>query len=127
MKERLVLLVEDDRDNRTIYRTILEHHGYQVVEAADGREGIRLAREHKPDIVLMDISIPVVDGWEATAILKADPETAAIPIVALTAHALVKDRQKAREVGCDGYLAKPVEPMRVATEVERLIHATGGE
>jgi two-component system cell cycle response regulator DivK len=126
MKERLVLLVEDDRDNRTIYRTILEHHGYRVVEAADGQEGIRLAREHKPDIVFMDISIAVVDGWEATAILKADPETAAIPTVALTAHALAMDRQKAREAGCDGYLAKPVEPMRVVTEVERLIRATEG-
>ena len=119
--EKTVLLIEDNEDNRTVYRTILEHFGYQVVEARNGEDGIRMAREAHPDLILMDISIPVIDGWEATKILKADPTTAGIPIIALTAHALATDRAKAAEVGCDGYLAKPCEPRRVVAEVERFI------
>ncbi len=114
-----ILLVEDNADNRDIYRTVLEHFGYDVVEAYDGEMGIRLAQERRPDLILMDISIPKIDGWEATKILKADPETAGIPIIALTAHALTTDRERAREIGCDGYLAKPVEPRRVVEEVQR--------
>lgn len=120
-----ILLVEDNPDNRDIYRTILEHVGYEVIEAHDGEEGIALAREHLPDLILMDISIPKIDGWEATRILKGEAPTAHIPIVALTAHALSTDRQRALEVGCDGYLPKPVEPMRVVSEVRR--HLEGGE
>ena len=119
--DKTVLLVEDNEDNRTVYRTILEHFGYQVVEARNGEDGIRMAREAHPDLILMDISIPVIDGWEATKILKGDPETAEIPIIARTAHALATDRAKAGEVGCDGYLAKPCEPRRVVAEVERFI------
>jgi CheY-like chemotaxis protein len=118
---KTVLLVEDNEDNRTVYRTILEHFGYQVIEAKNGEDGIRMAREEKPDLILMDISIPVVDGWEATRILKSEEPTASIPIIALTAHALATDRAKAVEVGCDGYLAKPCEPRRVVAEVERFI------
>jgi CheY-like chemotaxis protein len=117
----LVLLVEDNADNRTIYRLILEHSGWGVVEAVDGEEAIRLAREAQPRVILMDISIPKIDGWEATKILKADEATSHIPIIALTAHALSTDRVKAAEVGCDGYLAKPVEPRRVAEVVGRWI------
>lgn len=116
-----ILLVEDHEENRNIYRTILNHFGYRVVEAPDGREGIRLAREERPDLILMDISIPKVDGWEATRILKADPETMSIPVIAFTAHALPEDRQQAVAVGCDGYLAKPVEPSRVIAEVRRFL------
>ena len=119
--DKTVLLVEDNEDNRTVYRTILEHFGYHVVEARNGEDGIRMARETKPALILMDISIPVIDGWEATKILKADAETSDIPIIALTAHALATDRAKAEEVGCDGYLAKPCEPRRVVAEVERFI------
>lgn len=118
---KTVLLVEDNEDNRTVYRTILEHFGYEVVEARNGEEGIRLAREQLPDVILMDISIPVIDGWEATKILKSDERTQQIPIIALTAHALATDRAKAEEVGCDGYLAKPCEPRRVVAEVERFL------
>ncbi|HET8654192.1 MAG TPA: response regulator [Longimicrobiaceae bacterium] len=118
---KTVLLVEDNEDNRTVYRTILEHFGYQVMEARNGEDGIRMARENRPDLILMDISIPVIDGWEATKILKADESTAEIPIIALTAHALSTDRAKAEEVGCDGYLAKPCEPRRVVSEVEHFI------
>ena len=120
---KTVLLVEDNEDNRTVYRTILEHFGYRVVEARNGEDGIRMAREDLPDLILMDISIPLVDGWEATCILKADPATSTIPVIALTAHALATDRAKAQEVGCDGYLAKPCEPRRVVAEVEKFIGA----
>lgn len=121
MSGKTVLLVEDNEDNRVIYRVMLEHSGYTVLEAADGGEGIRQARQMRPDAVLMDVSIPVIDGWEATRILKQDPATAAIPIIALTAHAMEQDREKALSLGCDGYLAKPVEPRRVVEEVERVI------
>lgn len=119
-----ILLVEDNADNRDIYRTVLEHFGYDVVEAHDGEVGIRLARERRPDLILMDISIPKIDGWEATRILKGDPETAGIPVIALTAHALTSDRERAKEIGCDGYLAKPVEPRRVLEEVQRHLQQT---
>ena len=118
---RTILLVEDHEDNRIVYRTMLEHFGYRVLLAGDGGEGVRLARESLPDLLLMDVSIPVMDGWEATATLKADPATARIPIIALTAHALAADRERATEVGCDGYLAKPVEPRRVLEEVRRFL------
>jgi len=120
---KTVLLVEDNEDNRTVYRTILEHFGYEVAEARNGEDGVRIAQESRPDLILMDISIPVIDGWEATRILKSGTDTAHIPIIALTAHALATDRAKAEEVGCDGYLAKPCEPRRVVAEVERFIGA----
>lgn len=116
-----ILLVEDNQDNRAIYHAILEHFGHEVIVAHNGEDGVRMAREGSPDLILMDISIPVIDGWEATRILKADERTRQIPIVALTAHALQEDRVKAKAVGCDGYLAKPVAPRRVAEEVERLL------
>lgn len=119
--KKTVLLVEDNEDNLVVYRTILEHVGYIVIEARDGEEGVSRAREHLPDLILMDISIPKLDGWEATQRLKAAEETKRIPIIALTAHALEEDRQKAVQVGCDGYLAKPVEPRRVVQEVERFV------
>lgn len=118
---RTILLVEDHEDNRIVYSTILEHFGYTVLLATDGAEGVRLAREALPDLVLMDVSIPVMDGWEATRVLKSEPATAGIPIVALTAHALATDRERAAEAGCDGYLAKPVEPRRVLEEVRRFL------
>lgn len=123
---KTVLLVEDNEDNRTVYRTILEHFGYGVIEARNGEDGVRMAREGQPALILMDISIPLIDGWEATRILKSDPATSEIPIIALTAHALATDRAKAQEVGCDGYLAKPCEPRRVVSEVERFLGTDRG-
>ena len=123
---RKILLVEDNEDNRIVYRLTLVHFGYEVIEAEDGETGIRLATEILPDLILMDVSIPGIDGWDATRILKADSRTAHLPIVALTAHALTRDRDRAQEVGCDGYLAKPIEPRRVVEEIERLLNA-GGE
>jgi two-component system, cell cycle response regulator DivK len=121
MPLKTVLIVEDNEDNRIVYATILEHRGYQVLQAENGEEGVRLARLRMPDIVLMDISVPVLDGWRATAILKADQRTASIPVIALTAHALAEDRETAQRVGCDGYLSKPCEPRTVLAEVERFI------
>lgn len=120
----LVLLVEDNADNRVIYSTILRHVGHAVAEASTGDEGVRLARELKPALILMDVAMPGISGWEATRLIKADPETAHIPVVALTAHAMAEDRRTAEEVGCDGYLAKPIEPRRVVEEVARLLAPT---
>jgi CheY-like chemotaxis protein len=116
-----VLLVEDNEDNQFVYRTILEHFNYRVIVAGDGEEGVRQAREAIPDVILMDVSIPVIDGLEATRIIKADPATAGIPVIALTAHALSEDRRRATEAGCDSYLSKPAEPKRVLAEVQRML------
>jgi CheY-like chemotaxis protein len=119
-----ILLVEDNEDNRIVYRTILTHFGYDVREAVNGEEGIAKARAERPDLILMDISIPIIDGWEATQVLKHDPATRAIPIIALTAHALASDRERARQVGCDDYLAKPCEPRTVLAAVRRTLGET---
>jgi CheY-like chemotaxis protein len=121
-----VLLVEDNEDNRIIYSTVLRHQGYDVVEAFDGVRAIELARTLLPDIILMDISIPEIDGWEATKILRQDPATKDIPIVALTAHALADDRERAAALGFTSYLAKPVEPRTVAAEVRRWVGDPSG-
>ncbi len=123
---KTVLLVEDNEDNRIVYSTILRHFGYRVMEALNGEEGIATARSEKPDLILMDISIPIIDGWEATQVLKHDPETRHIPIIALTAHALASDRERAMQVGCDGYLAKPCEPRAVVAEVQRFLGQSSG-
>jgi CheY-like chemotaxis protein len=123
---KTVLLVEDNEDNRIVYSTILRHFGFSVMEALNGEEGIAKARSERPDLILMDISIPIIDGWEATQVLKHDPLTREIPIIALTAHALASDREKAMEVGCDGYLAKPCEPRAVVAEVQRFLGKDNG-
>ena len=116
--DHTILIVEDNEDNLVIYSTILSHVGYRVLEARDGESGIRMAQTEHPDLILMDVSIPVIDGWEATRRLKADPKTAGIPIFALTAHALESDRERAKAVGCDGYLPKPAEPRTVLATVQ---------
>ena len=116
-----LLLVEDNEDNRIIYTTVLRHLGYQVLEAQDGVQAVELARDVRPDLILMDISIPRLDGWEATRILRGDPRTRSIPIIALTAHALADDRERATEVGFSAYLAKPIEPRVVVAEIRRWI------
>ena len=118
-----VLLVEDNEDNLVIYSTILRHAGFGVLEARDGQAGIELAQSEHPALILMDVSIPLIDGWEATRRLKADPKTADIPIIALTAHALASDQEKATEVGCDGYIPKPAEPRVVLAAVTRHLGA----
>ncbi len=122
-----VLLVEDNEDNRIVYSTILRHFGYSVTEALNGEEGIAKARSEKPDLILMDISIPIIDGWEATQVLKHDPATQNIPIIALTAHAMSGDREKALEAGCDDYDTKPVELARLLGKIEVLLSSRGKE
>jgi CheY-like chemotaxis protein len=114
-----VLLVEDNDDNLRIYSTILTFAGYHVLEATDGEAGLATARSGQPDLILMDVSIPKIDGWEVTRLLKADPATSTIPVVALTAHALASDRERADAIGFDGYISKPAEPRLVLAEVER--------
>jgi two-component system, cell cycle response regulator DivK len=116
-----VLVVEDDVDHRDICTTILRHHQYEVVEAADGQEALRMVDESPPDLVLMDARLPVLDGWQATAALKGAPATEHIPVVILTAFAMVPDRDRSVEVGADGYIPKPCEPNRIVEEVHRLI------
>lgn len=118
---KTVLLVEDNADNQEIYRLILKHHGFVVLQAWDGECGVRMARHHAPDLILMDLTMPVVDGLEATRMLKADPATSGIPIIALTAHAETEDRDAAAEAGCVSFLSKPVAPNSVAIEVRRIL------
>lgn len=118
---KTVLIVEDNEDNLVIYSTILRHAGFNVLEARDGQSGVDTATHDCPGLILMDVSIPVINGWEATRRLKGNPETAKIPIIALTAHALASDQQKAYDAGCDGYIAKPAEPRVVLAAVERYL------
>jgi two-component system cell cycle response regulator DivK len=123
MAARRVLLVEDFENTRELYTLCLRSAGYDVIEAGTGGEAIALATEHRPDIILMDVGLPDMDGWEATTKLKADARTAAIPVVAVTAHALQDERERARKVGCDGFLTKPCLPPELLAEVERVLTA----
>jgi CheY-like chemotaxis protein len=116
-----VLLVEDNEMNRDMLSRRLTRKGYDVVIATDGADGIALAGAETPDLVLMDMSLPVVDGWEATRRLKADPQTQRIPVIALTAHAMAADEEKARAAGCDDYDTKPIEMPRLIEKMERLL------
>lgn len=116
-----VLLVEDNRDNRDIYRTILEHAGHAVTEAVNGVEAIPLAVEGRPDIIVMDVTMPIMDGLECTRRLRADATTSKIPILVLTAHALASDVQDAKDAGANAYLSKPCAPRTLLAEVERLL------
>ena len=119
-----ILLVEDNLHNRRIFQGVLAHAGFVVVEAEDGGRALELVGTQRPDLILMDLSIPVVDGWECTRRLKADASTREIPIIALTAHAMRGDEDRARKAGCDGYLSKPISPKRVVEEVKRLLKLT---
>ncbi|HST62812.1 MAG TPA: response regulator [Longimicrobium sp.] len=119
-----ILLVEDNEMNRDMLSRRLERKGYQVVLAVDGQEGVEMATSQAPDLVLMDMSLPVLDGWEATRRLKAAPETRHIPVIALTAHAMSSDRDKALEAGCDEYDTKPIELPRLLGKIEALLGAS---
>jgi len=116
MKGR-VLLVEDDRHNRAIAAAVLRAEGFEVFEASDGEQALERVGGVRPDVVLLDLSLPKLDGTTVARRLKADPELRAIPLVALTAHALAGDEEKAREAGCDAYLAKPVDPEAIVRTV----------
>jgi CheY-like chemotaxis protein len=120
-----ILLVEDNEMNRDMLSRRLERRGYQVVIAVDGQQGVDMARSEKPDLVLMDMSLPVLDGWEATRRLKADADTRPVPIIALTAHAMAGDREKAMEAGCDDYDTKPIELPRLLGKIEELLGKAG--
>jgi CheY-like chemotaxis protein len=116
-----VLLVEDQEMNRDMLSRRLKKRGYEVSIAVDGAEGLEKARSEAPELILMDMSLPVIDGWEATRQLKADEATRGIPVVALTAHAKNSDREKALEAGCDAYETKPVELPRLLATMEKLL------
>ena len=116
-----ILLVEDDAVNRDMLSRRLERRGYAVVIAEDGRQGVNLAGSAKPDVILMDMSLPELDGWSATREIKADPATAGIPVIALTAHAMASDRQKALDAGCDEYDTKPVDFARLTGKIEAML------
>ncbi len=116
-----ILLVEDNEMNRDMLSRRLQRKGYTVVIAHDGEQALVLARAQDPDLILMDISLPKMDGWEVTRLLKSNPETSEIPVIALTAHALSTDRQKAFEIGCDDYDTKPVEFGRLSEKIEHLL------
>jgi len=116
-----ILLVEDQEMNRDMLSRRLKKRGYEVSIAVDGAEGVEKARSESPDLILMDMSLPVMDGWEATRTLKADEATRSIPVVALTAHAMSTDREKALAAGCDAYETKPVELPRLIETMEKLL------
>lgn len=116
-----ILLVEDNEMNRDMLSRRLERKGFQVVFAVDGEEGVNMAQSECPDLILMDMSMPVLDGWEASRRIKAHPATAAIPIVALTAHAMTGDREKTLAAGCDDYDTKPVEFARLLGKITALL------
>jgi CheY-like chemotaxis protein len=119
-----ILLVEDNELNRDMLSRRLQRKSYQVVLALDGQSGVEMTQTQAPDVVLMDMSLPVLDGWEATRRLKADDATRHIPIIALTAHAMSSDRDKALEAGCDDYDTKPVEMLRLLVKIEALLRGS---
>jgi two-component system cell cycle response regulator DivK len=116
-----ILVIEDTEDNRQILRDLLGMAGYDMIEAHDGAEGVVKAAEHKPDLILMDIQMPVMDGYEATRRIKANPELTAIPIIAVTSYALSGDEAKTRAAGCDGYIAKPYSPRQMLAKVREIL------
>ena len=118
-----ILIVEDNEMNRDMLSRRLIRRGYEVVMAVDGEEGVTAAKSECPDLILMDMSLPVIDGWEATRRLKAEPQTRGIPVIGLTAHAMAGDREKVIDAGCDDYDTKPVELPRLLQKIEALLHA----
>ena len=121
-----ILLVEDNEMNRDMLSRRLARKGYEVAIAIDGQQGIEMARSETPDLILMDMSLPVIDGWEATRQLKSAPETQSIPVIALTAHAMAGDREKAVEAGCNDYDIKPIELPRLLEKIEALLGGKTG-
>ena len=117
----VVLLVDDDPQTREIYRVALRRSGFDVLEACDGEEGIRQARSHRPGLIVMNVALPVLDGWSATARLKSDPETAAIPVFILTGLTTGEDHERSVAAGCDAYLDKPLEPSRLVEAVQEWV------
>jgi len=119
-----ILLVEDNEMNRDMLSRRLIRNGFEVVMAVDGQQGVDMAVSEKPDLILMDMSLPVMDGWEATRRVKAEAATKAIPVIALTAHAMVQDKEKAMAAGCDDFDTKPVEMPRLLGKINALLNVT---
>src|SRR6516164_2455725 len=116
-----ILVVEDQEDNRQILRDLLNSVGYQILEAEDGARGVAAAEASRPDLILMDIQLPLIDGYEATRRIKADPDLKAIPIIVVTSYALSGDEEKARRAGCDDYVAKPFSPRQLLAKIKEYV------
>ena len=116
-----ILIVEDEEDNRTILRDVLSTVGYELIEALNGEDGVKLAQSERPDLILMDIQLPKMDGYEATQQIKSIAELKTIPIIAVTSYALSGAKEKARAAGCDGYIAKPFSPREVLAKVRKYL------
>lgn len=121
MTNQRVLVIEDNRDNMTLIVDVLESLDYDVIQAKDGEQGVAFARSECPDLILMDLSLPKIDGWEATQTIKAQDELKHIPIIALTAHAMVGDRERALEAGCDDYMTKPINLQTLAMKLTKFL------
>jgi two-component system cell cycle response regulator DivK len=119
--DKLILIVEDEPKNLTLFRDLLQRFGYATIEATNGRDGVELARARNPNLILMDIQLPVMDGLEATQILKLNAKTKNIPVLALTSYVMKGDRDKILQAGCDGYLAKPVDIREFLSTVARYL------
>jgi len=116
-----ILIIEDQEDNRAIMRDVLSTAGYALIEAVDGEEGVKLARSERPDLILMDIQLPLLDGYEATHQIRATEDLKSVPIIAVTSYALSGDEAKTREAGCDSYVAKPFSPRELLAKVRALL------
>lgn len=121
MSVHRVLVVEDNRDNMTLITDVLHTLEYRVLQATDGESGVEMARREMPDLILMDLSLPKMDGWTATSLLKADPRLSRIPVIALTAHAMVGDRERALAAGCNDYISKPINLQILATKLNEYL------
>jgi len=121
-----ILIVEDQEDNRAILRDVLSTAGYELIEATNGQEGVERAQQERPDLILMDIQLPVIDGYEATRRIKSDAALGAIPIIAVTSYALSGDEARARTAGCDGYVAKPFSPRELLAKLREYLPSEGG-
>ena len=121
MANELILIVEDNEKNLKLVRDVLQYRGYQTIEAGSGEEGVRLAKARIPDLVLMDIQLPGMDGYEATRQIRATPELAKVPIIAVTSYALSGDEAKTRAAGCDGYVAKPFSPRQLLAKIREFL------
>ena len=118
-----ILVVEDQEDNRKILRDLFTSQGFTVLEATDGQAGVQLAREHLPDLILMDIQLPGIDGYDATRLIKSDDKTCNIPLIVVTSYALSGDSKKAYDAGCDGYIAKPYSPRELLAKAKEFLAA----
>ena len=127
MISRCILVIEDNVDNLELVSFLLERSGFQTIKATDGRNGLEIARTNRPDLILMDLTIPEIDGWNLVQRLKQDPATTSIPVLAMTAHILPGDRKRAIDSGCDGYITKPLDIPNFIPTLEKYMKKTSGE